>query len=62
MPHARNRDPFLAQPLELTKKEKADLESFLRSLTDKRFWAIPYLQLPLPKRVIDSYPKSKHRL
>ena len=37
VPHARNRDPFLAQPLRLTEKEKTDLESFLRALTDKRF-------------------------
>jgi cytochrome c peroxidase len=37
VPHARNRDPFLAQPLGLTEKEKVDLESFLRTLTDKRF-------------------------
>jgi cytochrome c peroxidase len=36
-PHARNRDPFLAQPLRLTEKEKTDLENFLRALTDKRF-------------------------
>ncbi len=37
VPHARNRDPFLAQPLGLTEREKTDLESFLRALTDKRF-------------------------
>ena len=37
VPHARNRDPFLAQPLGLTEPEKQDLESFLRSLTDRRF-------------------------
>ena len=37
VPHALNRDPFMAQPLGLTEQEKVDLESFLRSLTDKRF-------------------------
>ena len=42
VPHARNRDPFLAQPLELTNKEKIYLESFLRSLTGKRFLGRPF--------------------
>lgn len=44
VPHARNRDPFLTQPLRLTGQEKADLENFLRSLTDKRF-ATPHNQV-----------------
>lgn len=39
VPNAINRDPLLAKPLGLTHQEKADLESFLRSLTDKRFLA-----------------------
>jgi cytochrome c peroxidase len=39
VPHARNRDALLAQPLGLTEQEKTDLESLLRSLTDKRFLA-----------------------
>jgi len=39
VPHALNRDPFMARPLGLTEQEKTDLESFLRSLTDKRFIA-----------------------
>jgi cytochrome c peroxidase len=39
VPNAINRDPLLAKPLGLTKQEKLDLESFLRSLTDKRFLA-----------------------
>jgi cytochrome c peroxidase len=37
VPNAINRDPLLAKPLGLTTQEKADLEAFLRSLTDKRF-------------------------
>ena len=37
VPRAINRDTILAKPLGLTKREKADLESFLLSLTDKQF-------------------------
>ena len=37
VPNSINRDPLLAKPLGLTNEEKADLEHFLRSLTDKRF-------------------------
>lgn len=37
VPHARNRDPLLAQPLGLTEQEKQDLEAFLVALTDKQF-------------------------
>ncbi|WP_420148699.1 cytochrome-c peroxidase [Spirosoma sp.] len=37
VPNAINRDPLLAKPLGLTVQEKKDLESFLLSLTDKRF-------------------------
>jgi len=37
VPHAINRDTALAQPLGLTEEEKADLEAFLRSLTDRQF-------------------------
>lgn len=37
VPNARNRDPLLAKPLGLTAGEKADLEAFLRALTDRRF-------------------------
>ncbi|MBC8153219.1 MAG: hypothetical protein H7Z72_09935 [Bacteroidetes bacterium] len=37
VPNAINRDPLLAKPLGLTKQEKLDLESFLPSLTAKRF-------------------------
>jgi cytochrome c peroxidase len=37
VPYAINRDSLLAKPLNLTKQEKADLESFLISLTDKSF-------------------------
>jgi hypothetical protein len=37
VPNAINRDPLLAKPLKLTNQEKLNLESFLRSLTDKRF-------------------------
>ena len=32
-----NRDPLLSKPLNLTEQEKTDLESFLLSLTDRRF-------------------------
>ena len=39
VPNALNRDPLLAKPLGLTAQEKIDLESFLLSLTDKRFMA-----------------------
>lgn len=35
--HPINKDTILAKPLGLTEKEKADLEAFLISLTDKRF-------------------------
>jgi cytochrome c peroxidase len=37
IPDAINRDTILAKPLGLTVQEKADLEEFLISLTDKRF-------------------------
>ena len=37
VPNAINRDSLLAKPLGLTHQEKADLESFLMSLTDKSF-------------------------
>lgn len=37
IPGAVNRDSILAKPLGLTTQEKADLEAFLLSLTDKRF-------------------------
>lgn len=37
VPRAINRDTILAKPLGLTKREKADLEAFLLSLTDKQF-------------------------
>jgi cytochrome c peroxidase len=39
VPNAINRDSLLAKPLGLSPKEKKDLESFLRTLTDKRFLA-----------------------
>ena len=39
VPQPINRDPLLNKPLGLTEQEKTDLESFLRSLTDKRFGA-----------------------
>jgi len=39
IPAAVNRDSLLAKPLGLTLREKRDLESFLLSLTDKRFSA-----------------------
>lgn len=37
VPNAINRDSLLAKPMGLTGQEKADLEAFLISLTDKRF-------------------------
>jgi cytochrome c peroxidase len=37
VPHAIGRDSLLSQPLHLSDQEKTDLESFLVSLTDKRF-------------------------
>jgi cytochrome c peroxidase len=37
VPNGINRDSVLAKPLGLTEKDKADLEAFLISLTDKRF-------------------------
>jgi cytochrome c peroxidase len=37
VPRAINRDTILAKPLGLTSREKADLEAFLLSLTDKQF-------------------------
>jgi cytochrome c peroxidase len=37
VPDGMNRDSLLQKPLGLTKEEKDDLESFLLSLTDKRF-------------------------
>lgn len=37
VPNAINRDTSLARPLGLTDQERADLEAFLRSLTDKQF-------------------------
>lgn len=46
VPNAINRDPLLAKPLGLTTQEKADLESFLRSLTDKRFLLAKGLKKP----------------
>jgi cytochrome c peroxidase len=39
VPHAINRDTLLKTPMGLTEQEKTDLESFLVSLTDKRFAA-----------------------
>lgn len=41
IPNAINRDSLLAKPMGLTKLEKADLEAFLVSLTDKRFTVSP---------------------
>jgi cytochrome c peroxidase len=52
VPHARNRDPFLAQPLGLTTPEKVDLENFLRALTDKRF---------LTRKPLTTLPKTRKR-
>ena len=46
VPNAINRDPLLAKPLGLTTQEKIDIESFLRSLTDKRF--LPAKAIPKP--------------
>jgi cytochrome c peroxidase len=37
VPNAINRDSLLSKPLGLTEQEKSDLETFLNSLTDKRF-------------------------
>jgi cytochrome c peroxidase len=37
VPHSINRDTLLNTPMGLTEQEKTDLESFLVSLTDKRF-------------------------
>ena len=37
IPGAINRDTLLARPMQLTEREKQDLESFLVSLTDRRF-------------------------
>ena len=37
VPRSINRDTILAEPLELTAREKRDLEAFLISLIDKRF-------------------------
>jgi cytochrome c peroxidase len=37
VPNAINRDTILARPLGLTEDEKADLEAFLMSLTDRQF-------------------------
>ncbi|HMH22285.1 MAG TPA: hypothetical protein VK563_10935 [Puia sp.] len=37
VPQPINRDSVLSRPLGLTDRDKADLESFLRSLTDRRF-------------------------
>lgn len=39
VPHSINRDTLLNTPIGLTEQEKTDLESFLVSLTDKRFTA-----------------------
>lgn len=39
VPDAVNRDTVLHKPLNLTENEKADLEKFLRSLSDERFTA-----------------------
>jgi cytochrome c peroxidase len=38
IPHSINRDSTLSKPLGLTNREKTDLENFLRSLTDRRFF------------------------
>ncbi len=46
VPNARNRDPLLAKPLGLTAAEKADLEAFLRSLTDRRFLSADHRAKP----------------
>lgn len=37
VPHSIGRDSLLAKPLNLSEREKQDLESFLISLTDRRF-------------------------
>ena len=37
IPNSMNRDTILIRPLQLTNSEKLDLESFLISLTDRRF-------------------------
>ena len=39
IPKGVNRDTILAKPLQLTRKEKKDIEAFLVALTDKRFTA-----------------------
>lgn len=40
VPHSIGRDSLLSKPLNLTEQEKTDIESFLISLTDKRFAAM----------------------
>lgn len=37
VPGAKGRDATMSAPLKLTEGEKADLEAFLRALTDDRF-------------------------
>jgi cytochrome c peroxidase len=37
MPNAKNLDPSLLKPLELTQQEKKDLVAFLKTLTEKRY-------------------------
>ena len=44
VPDAVNRDTLLNQPMNLTNKEKEDLEAFLYSLTDKRFLTTSKIQ------------------
>jgi len=38
VPHPINRDSLLSTPLHLTETEKQELEDFLRTLTDRRFY------------------------
>ena len=62
VPHARNRDPFLAHPLGLSEQEKVDLEGFLRALTDKRFLGQNTPATTRAKTRPRLVPVARHRL
>lgn len=66
IPRSINRAPFLTKPLGLTAQEKTDLESFLRTLTDRRFVSAipaprPYAPAGHRPAISSLHPAPRHR-
>ena len=58
IPNSINRDSALAKPLGLTEKEKADIEAFMISLTDKRF----VMEKGMQSYRLQGFPYNSRRL